>query len=78
MTSTAAETDYTDAYEDTSAWCHGCNSKPHIDGPSSTSPSGAKVLRVGTVWDCPFCSSRWIVARIEEVGVRWMTTGAPA
>jgi hypothetical protein len=77
MTSTLPETDYAESYEDTSAWCHACTSKPAIDRASNTSPSGVQVLRVGTAWDCPACESRWIVARIEEVGVRWMTTGVP-
>lgn len=77
MTSPAATTDYTDAYQDTSAWCHSCNAdKPKLDKPSSASPSGVQVLRVGTTWDCPSCGSHWVVARIEDVGVRWITLGA--
>lgn len=79
MTSAPAETtatDYTDAYEDSSAWCHTCNmSKPPLDRPSNASRSGVEILKVGTAWDCPACGSHWVVARIEEVGLRWMTTG---
>lgn len=79
MTSTAAETDYTDAYEDSSDWCHSCtHDKPSIDIPGPGTSSGVKILRVGTMWDCPACQSRWIVARIEEIGLRWMTTGPVA
>lgn len=78
MTQAAAETDYTDAYQDSSAWCHNCNAdKPKLDKPSNASPSGVQVLRIGTTWDCGSCGSRWVVARIEDVGLRWMTTGVP-
>ncbi len=74
MTSPAAATDYTNAYQDTSDWCHPCaHDKPPLDRPSSTSPSGVQVLRVGTAWKCPACSARWLVARIEDIGVRWIT-----
>jgi hypothetical protein len=76
MTSTQVETDYTSAYEDSSDWCHDCNDRPSIDIPSATSPSGVKILKPGTTWHCPTCHTRWVVARIEEVGLRWMTTGA--
>lgn len=78
MTSTAqTETDYTAAYEDASDWCHACNAKPPIDIAGS-GPSGVKILRPGTTWDCPTCEARWVVARIEEVGLRWMTVGSAA
>jgi hypothetical protein len=80
MTSAQVETatqDYAAAYEDSSDWCHGCNGKPPIDIPG-TGPSGVKILRAGTTWNCPTCETRWVVARIEEVGLRWMTTGAAA
>jgi len=76
MTSAQVETDYADAYEDSSAWCHTCNDKPPLDIPSSTSPSGVRILKAGTKWDCPKCEARWVVARIEEVGLRWMTVGS--
>lgn len=76
MTSAQVETDYTAAYQDASDWCHTCNSKPPIDKPSAGSPSGVQILRAGTTWDCPSCKSHWVVARIEEVGLRWMTVGA--
>lgn len=76
MTSAQVETDYTDAYQDSSAWCHGCNDKPPLDIPSTASPSGVRILRAGTTWNCPTCKARWVVARIEEVGLRWMTTGS--
>jgi len=75
MTSAQVETDYTDAYEDASDWCHTCGSKPPIDTPGS-GPSGVKILRPGTAWHCPTCKARWVVAKIEEVGLRWMTTGS--
>jgi hypothetical protein len=75
MTSTHVEPDLTAAYENSVDWCHDCNSKPPLDIPSSASPSGVQILRPGTVWDCPECKARWVVARIEEVGLRWMTTG---
>lgn len=76
--SAPVETDYTTAYEDSSGWCHDCNSKPPIDIASTASPSGVRILRPGTTWDCPVCKARWVVARIEEVGLRWMTTGGTA
>ncbi len=78
MTSAQVETaaqDYAAAYEDSSDWCHGCNGKPPID-IRGTGPSGVCILRPGTTWDCPACEARWVVARIEEVGLRWMTTGS--
>ena len=75
MTSAQPETAYADAYEDSSGWCHDCTTKPPIDIPSATSPSGVRILRAGTTWDCPTCKARWVVARIEELGLRWMTTG---
>jgi len=75
MTSAQVETNYADAYEDASDWCHTCGSKPPIDTPGS-GPSGVKILRPGTAWHCPACKTRWVVAKIEEVGLRWMTTGA--
>lgn len=75
---TAAADPYADAYKDSSAWCHGCQDKPSIDTDSTASPSGVRILKAGTTWDCPTCKAHWIVARIEEVGLRWMTTGPAA
>lgn len=76
MTSVHAETDYAAAYEDSSDWCHPCtHDKPPIDIPSADASSGVKILRAGTTWNCPTCEARWVVARIEGVGLRWMTTG---
>lgn len=79
MTSAQVEPDYTDAYEDSSDWCHNCtHDKPPIDIPSADASSGVKILRAGTTWHCPTCKTRWVVARIEELGLRWMTTEVPA
>ena len=76
MTSAQVETDYADAYEDSSSWCHVCGTKPPIDIPSAMSPSGVRILRAGTTWNCPACKARWVVAKIEELGLRWMTMGS--
>ena len=45
--------------------------------PPLFTDDGARWLPTGTTWTCPECGRRHVVAYIETVGTRWMTTDPP-